>query len=196
MKRQMVIAAGLAGILACGSETATQPDLEPAGVQAATSTVGVTLRPRADGSIRDATTVIDGSVVQAANVANFEDRGVIEFDLHGITGSLVRATLILRVYGSNGPYPFRLDVFGYPGNGRLDVADWSRGTRVMHLPFAGDSLLRLDVTASVRSLLSAGAGFAGFSFRAEHSDATLNGPFVAFRSMEYPPAGRLRIVTQ
>ena len=196
MKRHLLAAAGLAGILACGSDTPTQPGKNTTDLEAAASTIAVALRPKVDGIVEDSALVVDRSVVQAVNVPNFEDRGIMEFDVRDITGPVSRAWLILRVYGSNGPYPFRLDVFGYRGNGILEVADWGRGTRVMHLPFAGDSLLKLDVTASVRALLSGGADFVGFSFRVEHSDVFPNGPFVAFRSREYPPAGRLRILMQ
>jgi hypothetical protein len=197
MTSRGVAAAGLACLLACGQgESATEPTPGSAKVQASTVTV-TRLGPVADGSVRDGNTVIDRSVVQTLHVPSFEDRGVIEFDLQRLTGTVRRATLILPVFNSKGPYPFRIDVYGYRANGVLEVEDWGRGVLIKSFQYAGASEVQLDVTAKLARMRQAGATGAGFVFRfAVPSDIDLNGPYVAFGSMEYRPAARLRVETE
>ena len=198
MTPRVWVAVGLTGLLACGpGETATEPESALPEVQAAATSLTVWLLPKVDGIVRNDLTVLDNSVVQALNVPSMEDRGIIEFDMRSITAPVLKATLVLRKYASTGPYPFRIDLYGYQGNGSLDVGDWARGTFIKSFQYAGDSLVKLDVTAKVHAMRQAGANFAGFVLRfAVPSDIPLNGPFVAFRSLEYGPAARLRIVTQ
>jgi hypothetical protein len=129
MKPRVLVAAGLTGMLACmPGETTTEPEAEVADFQAAASRFTVPLTPTVDGSVRNALTVLEFSTVQALNVPTMEDRGIIEFDMRSITGPVLKATLVLREFASTGPYPFRIDVYGYRGNGRLEVEDWARGT--------------------------------------------------------------------
>jgi hypothetical protein len=184
-------------LLACGpEETITEPAPGSAEVQATTVTV-TRLGPVADGIVRDGNTVLDGSVVQTLHVPSFEDRGVIEFDLSRLTGTVQRATLILPVYNAMGPYPFRIDVYGYRANGVLEVGDWGRGTLIKSFQYAGALEVRLDVTAKVARMRQAGASGAGFVFRfAVPSDIASNGPYLALGSMEYRPAARLRVEMQ
>lgn len=198
MTPRVLVALGLTALLACGpGETTTEPAAEPVEVEASGSRFTVSVAPKVDGIVRDGLTVLDNSIVQVLHVPSFEDRGIIEFDIRGITGPVLRATLVLPVYASTGPYPFRIDVHGYRGNGRLDVDDWTRGSLITSFQYAGESVVRLDVTAKVRGMHSTGANYAGFVFRfAMPSDIPLNGPFVAFRSLEYPPAAKLKIATR
>lgn len=198
MTPRTFVALGLTAMLACNpGETTTEPKADLSEVEAAGSRFTVSLAPRVDGIVRDGLMVLDNSIVQALHVPGFEDRGVMEFDLRSITGPVLRATLVLPVYASTGPYPFRIDVRGYRGNGRLDVEDWSRGSLTTSFQYAGVLVVRLDVTAKVQGMRSTGANYAGFVFRfAVPSDIPVNGPFVAFRSLEYPPAAQLKIATR
>ena len=198
MTSRVFVALGLTALLACApGETTTEPEAELAEVEAAGSRFTVSLAPKVDGIVEDGLTVVDNSIVQALHVPSFEDRGIMEFDLRRVTGPVLKATLVLPVYASTGPYPFRIDVHGYRGNGRLDVEDWARGASISSFSYAGEPVVRLDVTVKVRGMLSTGANYAGFVFRfAEPSDIPLNGPFVAFRSLEYPPAAQLKIATR
>ncbi len=198
MTPRIFVALGLTALLACAQEdTTTEPDSELAEVEAAGSRFTVSFAPKVDGSVRDELMVLDNSIVQALHVPTFEDRGIIEFDIRRITGPVLRATLVLPVFASTGPYPFRIDVYGYRGNGQLDVEDWTRGSLITSFQYAGESVVRLDVTEKVRGIRSTGANYAGFVFIfAEPSDISLNGPFVAFRSLEYPPAAKLKIATR
>jgi hypothetical protein len=191
-------ALGLTAVLACvPGETTTEPAAELADVETSGSRFIVSRGPKADGSVRDGITVIDNSIVQAPHVPGFEDRGIMEFDLRGIAGPVLKATLVLPVFAGTGPYPFRIDVYGYRGNGRLDVDDWARGSLITSFQYAGESVVRLDVTEKVRGMHSTGANYAAFVLRfAVPSDISLNGPFVAFRSLEYPPAAKLKVATR
>ena len=194
--RLTVVAVGLAGMLACGSdESTTAPETSAADEQSSSARVTVSLAPRIDGSVEDGNLAIDNSVVQTLHVPSFEDRGIIEFDLRQFSGPVYRATLRLTVYASNGPYPFRVDLYGYRGNGKLEANDWDRGTLITSFPYAGEAKVVLDVTAKVQAIKAAGANYAGFNFRTEPSDIDLNGPFVAFHSNEYPPRAVLNIRT-
>ena len=198
MTPRVFVAVGLTGLLACGTgETTTEPESSVADVQALATQVTTSLLPKVDGIVQNDLTAMDNSIVQALNVPSMEDRGIIEFDMRRITRPVIKATLILRVYASKGPYPFRIDVYGYHGNGSLDVDDWGLGTLVKSFQYAGDSLVKFDVTAKVHALRKAGENYAGFVFRFPvPSDIQYNGPFIAFRSLEYGPGARLRIVTE
>jgi hypothetical protein len=53
----------------------------------------------------------------------------------------------------------------------------------------------LDVTAALRALSRSGAKFAGFNFQfAVPSAIPMNGPFIAFTSIEYGPAAVLQLI--
>jgi hypothetical protein len=196
MTKPTVLALGLAGMLACSSDQpTTAPDAATADLQSSSTPITVTIAPMIDGSVRDGNNAIDNSVVQTLHVPSFEDRGIIEFNLRKFSGPVLRATLRLTVYGSKGPYPIRVDLYGYRGNGRLEADDWDRGTFISSFEYAGEHTIVLDVTAKVRAMKSNGAVVAGFNFRAEPSDIDDNGPFVAFNSNEYPPRAILNIRT-
>jgi hypothetical protein len=192
-----LLALGLAGVLGCGSEEpATAPEIPNAELQSTGTLVTVKLSPRIDGSVRNGNLAMDNSVVQTLNGPAMEDRGIIEFDLRKFSGPVYRATLRLTVFGSKGPYPFRVDLYGYRGDGKLQADDWERGTFISSFQYAGESSVILDVTAKVQAMKSTGAKYAGFNFRAEPSDIYYNGPFVAFNSNEYPPRAILNIKTE
>jgi len=194
--RLTVFAVGLAGMLACGSdEPTTAPEAATADMQSSSTRITVSLAPRIDGFVENGNLAVDNSIVQTLRVPSFEDRGIIEFDLRKFSGPVLRATLRLPVYGSTGPYPFRVDLYGYRGNGRLEANDWDRGTFITSFAYAGEPSIVLDVTSKVQAMKSAGASYAGFNFRTEPSDIEFNGPFVAFNSNEYPPRAVLNIRT-
>ena len=195
--RPTVLAIGLAGMLACASDQAiTAPETPGFDMQSSSTRITVHLAAKIDGFIRDGNLVVDNSVVQTLHVPSFEDRGVIEFDLRRFSGPVLRAMLRLPVFGSKGPYPFRVDLYGYRANATLDIGDWDRGTFITSFQYAGEPEVVLDVTSKVRGMISTGTDFAGFNFRAERSDIDDNGPYVAFNSREYPPRTVLNIRTE
>jgi hypothetical protein len=161
----------------------------------APDTTAATRQPVVDGSIRDGVpfsakdgipdSTLDLSVVQALDVPNFEDRGIIEFSLSGLSQPILNAELVLPVFSSNGPYPFTIDVFGYAGDGVLTLSDWAQGSHLTSFSYSGEQIVTLDVTSFISSAVAAGDAFAGFNFRfAVPSSINLNGPFVAFGSLE------------
>lgn len=211
MRPYLLLSAGLAGGLwGCTSEVApTEPGSEARSPQAramatevlAESGTGeritVRFRPAVDGSVRDGSIALDNSVVQTLHVPGFEDRGVIEFDVSSIADTVYRSVLRLAVFGSMGPYPFTIDVYAYAGNGLLSLADWDRGTLATSFVYSGEDVIELDVTDAVRKRISWGAKFVGFNFRYRGtSPIDMNGPFVAFHSLEYAPSGVLRVRTR
>ena len=159
----------------------------------------------ADGSIRDGLgilkdgvpdSVIDGSIIQALDVPNFEDRGIVEFDISSLLGNINSATLDLAVFGSTGPFPFDVAVFGYSDTaaGSLGLNDWSSGSLLTTFVFSGDATVSLNVTSFLQGRIDSGDSHAGFRFEfANPSNINLNGPFVAFNSIEIPPAATLTV---
>lgn len=160
----------------------------------------IQIQPTVDGSIRDGNKdgnpdiTLDNSGVQLLDIPSFEDRGIIEFSLSGLSKPIFNARLVLPVFGSMGPFPFRVDVFSYTGDGALTLSDWAQGTPLTSFSYSGEQVVTLDVTSFINSAVAAGDAFAGFNFQfAVPSSIDFNGPFVTFRSLELPPAASLRI---
>jgi hypothetical protein len=159
-----------------------------------------TREPVVDGIIRDGgpfgpkdgigDVVLDGSVVQTLHVPSFEDRGIIEFNLAGLSQPILNVELVLPVFSSN-PFPFTIAVFGYAGDGALTVSDWDQGSLLTSFLYSGEQTVTLDVTSFIRSAVAAGDEFAGFNFRV--AGPPIIGPFVAFGSLDFPPSAFLRI---
>lgn len=166
--------------------------------------------PVADGVVRDGLyspkdgigdDVMERVVVQVLDVErdslSFEDRGIIEFYVSEVSGSITNATLELSVFSSNGPYPFNIDVFTYAGDGILSLNDFNAGTLYRTFEYSGENTVQLDVTSFLQSIVSSGEQYAAFNFQfAEPSTIPLNGPYVAFNSLEYPPAAKLTIISE
>ena len=170
----------------------------------ASVTTATTIHPTVDGSVRDGPpfgvkdgipdSPVDRSIVQALNVPTFEERGVVEFSLSTLSQPISSAQLILPVFASNGPFPFTVDVLTYVGDGVLTLADWDQGSLFTTFPYSGEPTVTLNVTSFISSALAEGDAFAGFNLRfAVPSNIALNGPFVAFNSLEFPPAASLTV---
>jgi hypothetical protein len=145
----------------------------------------------------DGRDVVEQSPVQVLNAPQFEDRGIIEFNISNLSGPVSKATPRLSVYASSGPFPFAIGGFAYPGAGVLSVDDWDRGSMFTSFQYAGEATVTLDVTAPLQTLVASGTAFVGFNFRfSVLSPITLNGPSVAFNSLEYGPAAVLEVTTQ
>ena len=167
------------------------------------STAATLIFAVADGSVRDGLAaakddapddVIENSAAQMVDVPPFEDRGIIEFNLAGLALPIARAKLSLPVFASMGPFPFDIDVFAYSADGQLTLSDWAGGTFLRSFRYRGKQVVKLDVTSAVEAALAAGQQFIGFRFEfAEPSSIALNGPFLAFHTVELPPAATLRI---
>ena len=163
----------------------------------------VALQPVADASLRDGDAkdgvpdlVISGSVIQALDGPGMEDRAVIEFDISSLAGPVSSAALTSKVFNALGPFPFTLDLYGYTtsANGLVELNDWSTGSLIASINYAGENEVDIDVTAFVNSAIGAGEGNVGFRFEfAVPSAIELNGPYVAFNSLEIGPAASLEL---
>jgi hypothetical protein len=122
------------------------------------------------------TVILEGSVVQTLHVPSFEDRGIIEFNLSGLSQPILNVELVLPVFSSIGPFPFTIDVFGYAGDGALTLSDWTQGSFLTSFSHSGEQTVTLDVTFFIRSAVAAGDAFTGFNFR--FADPPNIGPFV------------------
>lgn len=109
-----------------------------------------------------------------------EDRAALEFDVSGLAGTLVSATL-------NGdwdnidtaPPDGLIDVYTYVGDGVITTADFSAGAFFKSVVHNGTeppaTFLSIDVTAAVQNALDGGQTYLGFSLRAGSNDR-YNGP--------------------
>ncbi|HEX8774717.1 MAG TPA: hypothetical protein VF735_14190 [Pyrinomonadaceae bacterium] len=174
-----------------------------------TAQAGQPRQPAVDGTVRDGLDrpkdgipdrVIENSIVQALNIESpsqpFEDRGIIEFDASDLPQPVTKATLVLNVFAAKEPYPFNIGVYTYAGDGLMTLADFNAGSLFASFDYSGGSTVTLDVTPFINELIASGKRFAGFNFRFTNpSTIPLNGPFIAFRSLEHPEPASLTATT-
>jgi len=78
----------------------------------------------------------------------------------------------------------------------LSLDDFSAGSLFASFEYSGEATITLDVTPFIQGLVSSKHDFAGFNFQfAVPTAIPMNGPFVAFNSLEYPLAANLIIIT-
>ena len=135
----------------------------------------IVLNPVADGLVRDTVsgikdgvpdTAIDDSVIQALDLPNFEDRGIAEFNISALPGTINSARFEFTVHGANGPFPFEVDLFGYSttANGLVELNDWASGSLLNTFGYTGDqTIVSLDVATFLHGRVSAGDAHVGFS---------------------------------
>ncbi|MDD5432003.1 MAG: hypothetical protein PHO70_03340 [Candidatus Omnitrophica bacterium] len=131
---------------------------------------------------------------QAMNMNGSASRALFEFPLSSIENSFIAASLNLTVEECLGPFPYTLGIYSYAGDGYLDFDDYARGNIIGSITFNDQSTLNYDVTSVVHDLISSGKSYVGFNIRKEEQDILAPGqPFVAFRSLEYPPSAYLSV---
>ena len=119
-----------------------------------------------------ATTIIEvaNDLDTPVNIFEDEERGVVEFDISGFTFPIASANITLRHFRTT-LFPSTVtnyEVFGYAGNGTVDLADYSAGALAASFQRTGTGLgapMALDVTAAVNSALGSSANFVGFNIR-------------------------------
>jgi len=197
MKTRLIKALTFAIILAFSVLTESQP------------VIAVSLTSNVDGFIRDGLyslkdgipdDITEGVAIQILDVERpslpFEDRGIIEFALPTIPVPIVQAQLSLNVSNSKQPYPFTIDVFTYTGDGLLSLDDFNAGSFFTSFEYSLEPFIILDVTDFIKDLYANGDDFAGFNFQfAIPSTIAVNGPYLAFNSLEIPPAADLTITS-
>jgi hypothetical protein len=130
---------------------------------------GEALDMPADGVFDSIDTTSAGITVQStAGGTPTTRRGVFEFDIRAVPkGAAVQsASFQVRVY--SGTAPSRFDLYGYQGDGVVDLSDATRGdTQVATLVWSTlPASATFDVTGYVQSLVSSGVPFLGLNLRA------------------------------
>jgi len=138
-----------------------------------------------------------GFVFQALNQPIQEDRGIAEFDISGLTLPVGQAVLNLTQVGSMGD-GIMVDVYGYTGNGILELSDFLLGTLITSftVPVGAGSAINVDVT----NFINATSGFAGFNLRLpnierESVQFVLDGPTLTIDAVQVlPEPGTLAVL--
>ncbi len=99
----------------------------------------------------------------------------------------------MNVFASQGPYPFAVSVFTFTGKGSLFLAAFSAGSLFTRFQYSGQQDVSIDVLSVVIQAMGAGQPIVGFNLRTAPSTIGVNGPFVAFDSLEYPPTASLML---
>jgi hypothetical protein len=167
---------------------------------------GATITPSVDAFIRDGLKALkDGTpdfvidsggglaAVQVVNVPSFEDRGIIEFRLSGAVSPVTSARLVLPVSNANGPFPLPVSIYAYTADGAANLSDFDGGVQIGSFDYSSGAAVILDVTSVVSAYVSTGIPYIGFNFRLPPSSIELNGPFIAFGSLEIGGPARLFI---
>lgn len=95
-----------------------------------------------------------------------EDRGIVEFDISGLTSPVGQALFDLTQIGSDGD-GFQINVFGYTGNGTLELGDFPLGAMLASftVPAGAESAISVDVTGFINDQIAINSEFVGFNLR-------------------------------
>ena len=121
-----------------------------------------------------------------------EFRFALEFDLGAIPSDITITSASLSI-GSNGsPAPGSVEIYGYSGNGVIEVADMTGGSLASG-PFVPVIFANTrDVTSFLQGLVNGGAGFAGF--RVQYASQVLDSN-VQIYSSEFTLAEQRPVLT-
>lgn len=152
------------------------------GAIAAPITTSTELGPVVDGAIFDQNPfdgvgdpdgiLDDGGVAVFLNSAIVDSRGAVEFDLTQLRRRPIKsAQLRLTPRALSflpGTQAAPIQLFGYPGNGALDISDFNEGTFVTvynALPLPLEQPFTIDVTRAVKLAHKLRLHYLGFSLR-------------------------------
>jgi hypothetical protein len=150
------------------------------------SAEAIVLGPTVDGTIFDFGYVNTVESVQAA--IDFS-RGILEFDMSGISDPVGNSFLRLYHNASLGPFPFQVDVFSYSGNGIMTADDYSSGSFSAWFSYNNEAVFDVDLTATVQDAVSNAYSFLGINLRMPPPYPEDAFPYISFGSLEYPKAG-------
>jgi hypothetical protein len=145
-----------------------------AGASAAPVTIESVIRGTVlDDIMRDGTpdSGIQSSIVVSRS--NWEERGVIEFDLNGIRSAIAGGAtfnsvrLELTSFGIDAfEDNFLLQVYGYTGNGAFELNDFLQGTFLLEQTLDSDVIVStFDVSDFIDDFLEGSDRYAGFNLR-------------------------------
>lgn len=98
-----------------------------------------------------------------------ESRAFMEYDLSAVTGPVSQATITINT--TNGASGKAIDVYGYTGNGTLELGDFPLGAFVTSF-VAPAVQTTIDVTAFINTQVTGGSAFAGFNLRLQQEDTS------------------------
>ena len=110
----------------------------------------------------------DALAIQVFQSYPYQDRGVVEFDLTGLSGPVLSAELwfpLITNTTANGAAALDVTVRGYAGNGTIDYSDHTAGSDVASFDAKGLSEITLDVTSAIAARIGNGDTYAGFTTR-------------------------------
>ena len=160
----------------------------------------IILTPVVDGTLFDFGD--DGTVnfintnegVQALNMAGFDSRGIMEFDLSGISNPIPNAFLRLYKNATLGPFPMTIDLYGYAGDGTLSNTDYNDGSFLTSFNYNDENIFDIDLTTHVQGAVSGAYSFLGLNLRMhDQFEGTNAPPYASFGSLEWPPANELHV---
>lgn len=162
----------------------------------------VILMPDVDGDITDfekdgiVDNISQGGSLFILNQAAFglyggtEIRGILEFDISGLSGPVSSSVLDLETYYFLNPngFPLTLGFYSYTGDGAISGSDYGAGTLIDLYDYNGESNILLDVSVPLQSFIDNGENFMGFNLRMESVPAlgTTTPNILALNSLEYP----------
>lgn len=101
--------------------------------------------------------------------ANNTDRGITEFNIMSLTSPVVQAILNLERVG-NLSVSQTVSVFGYSGNGTIELSDWGDGTSITSFVVNSSvTAIDVDVTAFINSQIDLSSHFVGFNLRSPNN---------------------------
>lgn len=126
-----------------------------------------------------------GEAIYAYGSSLDASRGVLEFELPSDISNIASAHLVIVRHPAAGfPGVSKFQIFGYSGNGSLEVADaYSNSNPVGEVPMWDDSsstaqvegTISIDISEFVRSFIKEGKTFAGFMIRGEKGQGYIDG---------------------
>lgn len=146
----------------------------------------VVLGPTVDGTIFDFGYV---NTIESVQAATDFSRGIIEFDMSGISSPVGNSFLRLYHNASSGPFPFLVDVFGYSGDGIMTFSDYNSGSFSNGFLYNNEAVFDVDLTAAVQDAVLNSYSFLGINLRMPPPYSESGFPYISFGSLEYPKAG-------
>jgi hypothetical protein len=156
--RKYLLACAAAALMVAGTASAA------AALTILSSVNGFVRDSFADG-VPDSVNPVVIEIQKLDNTGNPEDRGVIEFDISGLSSPVTLATLnLLTVIDTIDP-PWTVSVSGYAGDGVLGLDDFANTAGVTSFVIHTETSFSVDVTPFINSMITAGETFAGFNLR-------------------------------
>jgi|GEM_PF-4232968 len=162
------------------------------------------LYPTVDGTIFDFGD--DGTVnfintdeaIQALDMIGFDSRGILEFDLAGVSDP---SNAFLRLYkvATLGTFPMTIDVYGYSADGALSDADYNAGAFLTSFSYNDENIFDLDLTPHLQNAVADAYSFLGLNLRMhDEYQGGIPPPYVAWGSLEdeFPPPSELHITEE